>query len=93
MGNIFPDPAKNPAIMILTARERLAQEAEAEFARAGKGREGRRFLDVMTIRQILMLRDEKAVEAAEIEKKLGLKSGIVARLGAKGIVGDTSMSG
>ena len=92
MGNIFPDPAKNPAIMILTARERLAMEAEAEFARAGKGGEGRRFLDVMTIRQILMLRDEKAVEAAEIENRLGLKSGIVARLGVKGIVGDTSMS-
>ncbi|KAA6407461.1 MAG: hypothetical protein FRX48_08704 [Lasallia pustulata] len=91
---IFPDPARNPAILVLTARERLAQEAEEEFSRVGrKGHTERRFLDVATIRQVLMLRDEKGVEGGEIERRLGLRRGVVGKLGAKGVVGDTSMGG
>ena len=43
-------------------------------------------MDVITIRQILVLRDEKGVPAQEIEKQLGLRNGVVARLGRKGVV-------
>ena len=72
---------------LLTARYRLAEEAEQEFANIGrKGSGGRQFLDVITIRQILVLRDEKGVPAQEIEKQLGLRNGVVARLGRKGVV-------
>lgn len=55
-----------------------------------KGREGRRFLDVVTIRQILMLRDEKGLGTREIESKLGLAKGLVEKLGGRGVVGDAS---
>ena len=91
---IFPDPSRNPAIQVLTARERLSQEAEKEFIQAGRaGHAGRQFLDVITIRQVLMLRDEKGLAEGEIEKRLGLRKGVVGRLGPKGVVGDTAMEG
>ncbi|KAI9682114.1 MAG: hypothetical protein M1817_000168 [Caeruleum heppii] len=86
---IFPDPATNPAIKVVQARDRLAGEAERETIEAGRrGHEGRRFLDVVLIRQILMLRDHKGVEAGEIERRLGLKRGVVGRLGQQGVVAD-----
>lgn len=84
----FPDPSSNPAIQILLARDRLAAEAEKEFTEAGrKSHPGRQFLDIFLIRQVLMLRDEKMVSPEEIERRLGLKPGVVQRLGKKGIVG------
>ena len=55
-----------------------------------RGLTDRRFLDVAIIRQVLMLRDEKGVAGAEIERRLGLKGGVVARLGPRGVVGDAS---
>jgi hypothetical protein len=77
-----------PALSLLTARHRLAEAAEHEFAQTGKANAtGREFLDVMTLRQILALRDEKGVSALEIENSLGLKSGVVERLGGSGVVG------
>ena len=51
------------------------------------GHTERRFLDVVTIRQVLMLRDEKGLAGGEIEKRLGLKGGVVGKLG------DTSLGG
>jgi len=71
----------------LTARYRIAEEAESEFADTGRrGAKGRQFLDAITIRQILVLRDEKGVDARQIEETLGLKEGVVRRLGRKGVV-------
>ncbi|KAK5011533.1 hypothetical protein LTR28_000373 [Elasticomyces elasticus] len=88
---VGPDPRMNPALKALEARARLQDEAEREFVEAGRrGHEGRQFLDVVTIRQVLMLRDEKRLAAEEIERRLGLRKGVVARLGAKGIFGLTS---
>lgn len=89
---MFPSPATNPALQILDSRNRLSSAAEAEFAQMGRsGFEGKEFLDVVLIRQALSLRDEKGLANVEIEKRLGLKSGVVARLGATGTVGDASM--
>ncbi|KAK5000061.1 hypothetical protein LTR66_001008 [Elasticomyces elasticus] len=88
---VGPDPRMNPALKALEARARLQDEAEREFVEAGRrGHEGRQFLDVVTIRQVLMLRDEKRLAAEEIERRLGLRKGVVARLGSKGIFGLTS---
>ncbi|KAH8596787.1 hypothetical protein B0O99DRAFT_670903 [Bisporella sp. PMI_857] len=89
--SIFPsrgaDPRQNPAVSLLTARYRLAGEADQEFASIGKSTyKGRQFLDVVTIRQILLLRDDKGVPAEAIEHQLGLRPGVVARLGRRGVV-------
>lgn len=85
---IFPDPSKNPALMVLTARENLLQQAEVEFAKTGRGDGGKSFLDVSTIRELLQLRDEKGMGGDEIEKRLGLAQGVVGKLGPRGVVGD-----
>jgi hypothetical protein len=83
---VFPTSKPNAAVSLLTARYRLAEEAEEEFANIGKkSSQGRQFLDVITIRQILVLRD-KGVPEDEIERGLGLRRGLVARLGRAGLV-------
>ena len=74
--------------MVLRARERLQQEAEAEFAKTGREDGGKRFLDVSTIRQVIVLRDDKKMGEEQIEKTLGLAKGVVRDLGPKGVVGD-----
>jgi hypothetical protein len=75
-------------VSLLTARYRLAEEAEREFTSIGKmGGEGRQFLDVVTLRKVLELRDEKGVDGGEIERRLELRKGVVRRLGRRGVVG------
>ena len=74
--------------MVLTARERLQQQAEVEFAKTGRGDGGKTFLDISTVRHVIVLRDEKGMGGAEIEKQLGLARGVVGRLGPSGVVGD-----
>jgi hypothetical protein len=72
--------------MLLTARSRIAQEAEKEFESIGrKSSLGRSFLDVVTIRQVLMMRDEQRKGAEEIERTLGLRKGVVGKLGPRGL--------
>lgn len=94
MQGVFPSPTgsrgrPNPAVSLLAAREKLATEAEQEFSNAGrKGAPGRRFLDVLTLRQVLQMRDQ-GVGSAEIEERLGLRRGVVDRLGGKNVVGLT----
>ncbi|KAL8714576.1 MAG: hypothetical protein Q9220_001524 [cf. Caloplaca sp. 1 TL-2023] len=83
---IFPNPALNPALQVISRRNELAREAEAEFAQLQGQGGGRKFLDVARIREILMLRDGKGMSEGEIEKRLGLQKGLVAKLGAKGVV-------
>lgn len=58
-----------------------------EFAEIGRpSSKGRQFLDVVTIRQILIMR-EKGSSARHIEESLGLRQGVVGRLGTRGVVG------
>ncbi|KAL8689339.1 MAG: hypothetical protein Q9218_004970 [Villophora microphyllina] len=88
---IFPNPSLNPALQVLSRREELAREAEAEFSRLRGEGGGRKFLDVVKIREVLMLRDEKRMGEAEIEKRLGLMQGTVGRLGKRGVVGEAGL--
>ena len=44
------------------------------------------------LRQILMMRDDKRIGEDEIERKLGLQRGLVARLGKRGVVGDVRIA-
>lgn len=87
-GAVVPDPRKNPAIAVLHARARLQEKAEVE-ERAGRGpsAKGREFLDVFEMRQVLTMRDLQGKTPKEIEKKMGLKEGVVARMGGPGVLG------
>jgi hypothetical protein len=85
-GSAGSNAPQNPAVSLLAARSRLAAEAEEEFSNIGrKGMPGRRFLDVMMVRQVLLMR-EKGAKNEEIEEKLGLRKGIVGKLGGKNVV-------
>lgn len=61
------------------------QEAE-EFGRTSHT--GRRYLDVMTIRQALAMRDVNGLPGEEVERALRLKGGVMGMLGGKGVVGE-----
>jgi hypothetical protein len=84
-GVAAPDPRKNPAIAVLHARARLQEKAEVE-ERLGRGSKQREFLDVFEMRQALLMRDAQGKTPAQIERRLGLKEGVVARLGGKGVL-------
>ncbi|KAG4031312.1 hypothetical protein MFRU_009g00990 [Monilinia fructicola] len=80
--SIYPT-TNNPAVSLLTARYRIAEEAEQEFEKIGrKGFEGRKYLDVATIRTVLVYRSE-GMPDAEIERRLELRSGVVKSLGGR----------
>lgn len=90
---VFPDPRNNPAVVLLRVRQSIQEAADAEFLQTGKsGHQGRRYLDVGTIRQALVLRDQ-GIKAADIEARLDLKKGVLDRLGRPGIVGAVNSPG
>lgn len=83
----------NPALLVLEARRRLAEQAETEAEQVGRrGFKGREFVDVMTLRRALALRDERGMSTEQIEDTLQLRRGTMAKLGPKGVVGDASGS-
>ncbi|KAL8951449.1 MAG: hypothetical protein Q9222_002574 [Ikaeria aurantiellina] len=88
---IFPNPALNPALQVISRRNELAREAEAEFTRVQGQGGGRKFLDVARIREVLAMRDGKGMSESEIEERLGLKKGLVGKLGAKGVVKEAGL--
>lgn len=90
MQTVFPEGA-NPAMHIFAARQRATKAAEREaeeFGRTSHG--GREYLDALTIRQALSMRDRAGVPPGEIERALRLKEGVLGRLGGKGVVGEIS---
>lgn len=88
---LYPNHLLNPALQILSRRAEIAAEADAEFTRLRGGGEGRRFLDVGTIREVLAMRDGKGMAEGEIEGRLGLRRGVVGRLGQRGVVGEAGL--
>lgn len=86
---IFPQSATNPALLVLNARERVTQAAEREAEQVGKPSfAGREFVDALTIRQAISMRDKQGLPPAEIESTLQLRKGVVERLGKRGIVSE-----
>ncbi|KAI0178816.1 hypothetical protein GGR52DRAFT_274829 [Hypoxylon sp. FL1284] len=77
----FPEPAQNPTLSALEARRRLQERAEAEFEKPGVARE---FLDVGTLSHALALQ-ARGTPAPDIESRLRLKTGVVGRLGPRGV--------
>ncbi|GMG11134.1 unnamed protein product [Aspergillus oryzae] len=85
---VFPRAA-NPALLVVTARQKIAKAAEREVELTGRqGFTGREYLDALTIRQALSMRDRQGMPSGEIERLLRLKKGVVDRLGEKGIVSE-----
>ncbi|OGE58330.1 hypothetical protein PENARI_c001G05888 [Penicillium arizonense] len=86
MQTIFPQ-SSNPALLVINARQRLNKLAEEEAESFGvAGHPGRQFLDALTIQQVLTMRDKQGMSRRQIEKFLGLKNGVVDRLGNDEIV-------
>ena len=86
--NPAPQILHNAALDVLSARSRINTEAEEEFLMLGrKGYQGRRYLDAVTIRQIISMRDENRMSAESIERDLGLRRGIVDKLGGRVVGG------
>ncbi|KAJ4393157.1 hypothetical protein N0V93_002364 [Gnomoniopsis smithogilvyi] len=80
-GPIFPAASQNAVLSALEARRRVQREAEVEFENLGlSSSEGRNFLHAGMIRDILVMRERGANEAA-IENRFNLKRGVVKRLG------------
>ncbi|KAF2863313.1 hypothetical protein K470DRAFT_255002 [Piedraia hortae CBS 480.64] len=76
------DPMSNPAVVMLKARARIQQEAEEEQQQTEQGHgQGRKYLVAEELRQMLVLRDVHRKSAAEIERTMGLKTGVVDKLG------------
>ncbi|KAK4157774.1 hypothetical protein C8A00DRAFT_11425 [Chaetomidium leptoderma] len=86
----FPSASKNATLGALEVRRQLEARARGELENMGKSTDkGREFLDIGTVKQILVLRQGGA-SATDIETRLRLKPGVVARLGPQGIVAPAS---
>lgn len=82
----FPSSSSNATLGVLEVRRRLEARAKDELENMGRSTDkGREFLDIVTVKQIL-LRRQRGEPASEIEAHLGLKPGLVARLGPEGVV-------
>ncbi|KAI0506952.1 hypothetical protein F5B22DRAFT_430523 [Xylaria bambusicola] len=79
--SFYPPPSQNRTLNALEARRELQARADAEFQDPSRGRE---FLDVETLRKALLLQHRGAT-ANDIEARLRLKSGVLARLGPRGV--------
>ncbi|KAJ5185160.1 hypothetical protein N7491_006969 [Penicillium cf. griseofulvum] len=86
MQTVFPQ-ASNPALLVVTARQRLTEAADREAEHFGRaGHPGRSFLDALTIQQVLTMRDKQGMRRGDIERFLGLKKGVLDRLGKDEVV-------
>ncbi|KAL2145289.1 hypothetical protein VTI28DRAFT_7506 [Corynascus sepedonium] len=82
----FPSSSSNRTLGVLEVRRQLEARAKEELENMGKSTDkGREFLDIGTVRQILVLR-QGGVSPADIESRLRLKPGVVAKLGPQGVV-------
>jgi hypothetical protein len=65
----------------------LQDRADREAIETGTtGHEGREFLEMYLVKRILQARDEEGIKPEEIERAMGLRAGVVARLGSTGVV-------
>ncbi|KAI1325745.1 hypothetical protein F5Y16DRAFT_255566 [Xylariaceae sp. FL0255] len=78
----YPTAPRNTTLNALQARASLQERAEAEFTDPSGGRE---FLDAARLRQLLIMQTVHKVPAREIEKRFGLKQGVVDRIGPVGV--------
>lgn len=91
MQTVFPT-ASNPALLVVTARQRIGKAAQEELEAVGRGNfAGRQFLDAFTISQALTMRDQQKMPRREIERLLRMKEGVMDRLGKDGLISRVSV--
>lgn len=91
-GPTFAPSRSNPTLSALEARQRLQQEAERDFEAMGRASSGgRRFLDIRIVTDAMKMRDGGHADA-EIEKRLGIQPGVLARLGPRNILSHVDQS-
>lgn len=86
--NIFPSASTktNPSLMIVKARERIAQRYEEEMDGLGRSSfAGRTLVSAKDIKEALRMRDQAGLSSEAIEKQLRLQPGILSRLGKPGV--------
>ncbi|KAK2745851.1 hypothetical protein FQN57_003464 [Myotisia sp. PD_48] len=77
----------NPALLTLSSRQRLTDEAQKEFESIGKqSHAGRQYLDVITIKQVLGMREQAGTTREMVERQFRLRPGVLEALGPKGVV-------
>ena len=87
--NIFPSQVNNPAVLLVQARQRIAQQWESELENQGRPSfAGRTLMSAQEIRQGLTSRDEVGRSSQEVEKQMRLKPGVLDQLVPKGVVGN-----
>ncbi|EFR05377.1 hypothetical protein MGYG_08388 [Nannizzia gypsea CBS 118893] len=88
-GIIREEAMMNPSLLTLMSRKRISAEAEADMESLGtRDHTGRRFVDVVSLKQIISMRDGQGASEEVIERQFGLKKGVLAALGPKGVVAD-----
>lgn len=80
----------SPILTTFEARDRLRSQAEAELHDLGSAHaKGRRFADMRHLLDAIRMRDSGA-SLREVERNLGLRAGILERLGKPGVVSHAS---
>ena len=86
---LFPDAASmrnNPALLVMQARKRWREKAEIELDNIGRsGFAGRELMDAAMVTDALRMR-ARGVAIEDIEKRMGLKKGVMAKLGGRGVL-------
>lgn len=87
-GPIFPSTQTNVTLSALASRRQVQARADADterFQQVGLRGAARRYVDMRTLADALQLLD-KGVPAGEVEARMGMQEGLLARLGRKGVV-------
>jgi hypothetical protein len=81
-GPSYPVAAQNQTLTVLHARQRLEEQVELQQENPAAGRN---FADVGTLRQALVMKG-LGVPNTDIEKRLRLRNGVVARIESGGAI-------
>ncbi|TQV96975.1 hypothetical protein IF1G_04215 [Cordyceps javanica] len=87
-GPVFPSTRANVTLSALESRRLVQERADADterFQRVGIRGAARRYVDMRTLSDALQLLD-KGMPPAEVEARMGMQEGLLARLGRKGVL-------
>lgn len=83
---IFPSES-NPSLLVLRAREQVGQRWEEEQENLGRSSfAGRTLMGAKELKGVLEMRDRGGGDRSGIERRFGLREGLVGRLGGSGVV-------